>query len=230
MFGEASLDAAIGAEQALHNLVRGPKDSEADTCRVKTSDVDLLRRAGMSEDDIAHSIQVAQKALELAERTGAELDVALVGRGALLHDLGKAETRGFDHGIAGAAIGRKLGLAKEITTIMEKHVHAGLTSEEARELGLPEKGYALSTLEEKIVVYADKLIDIISASDRIVSTEREAEQRFAEILKAYPKLAKGEKALHRHLQNHKGIQRLINAHLTIEESSDDDKIRQDNSR
>lgn len=50
-------------------------------------DVPALREAGVSDDDIAHCQAVAEKALEVAGRTGAAVDMELVGRGALFHDL-----------------------------------------------------------------------------------------------------------------------------------------------
>ena len=54
-----------------------------------SSDIDLLRRAGLSEDDIAHSLKVAEKALEIARRTGTDLDLELVGRGATVSRSGQ---------------------------------------------------------------------------------------------------------------------------------------------
>lgn len=41
--------------------------------RVANADVELLRKAGVSEDDIKHCLAVAAKALEIAYRTGAVL-------------------------------------------------------------------------------------------------------------------------------------------------------------
>lgn len=129
--------------------------------RIKDSDIEMLRKAGVSEDDIKHCVRVAEKALEIAQRTGAKLNVELIGRCALFHDLGKAKTHAIEHGRIGAELGSQLGLPKEITDIMEKHIRGGLTEDEARELGLPVKDYTLKTLEEKIVIYADRLVDII---------------------------------------------------------------------
>ncbi len=84
-----------------------------------------------------------------------DLDLKLIGRGALFHDLGKAKTHEIEHGKIDAEMGKALGLPEEITAIMEKHIRGGLTEEEARELGLPVKDYTLKTLDEKIVIYAD---------------------------------------------------------------------------
>ena len=48
---------------------------------VQAADVDLLRKADVSEDDIANSVKIAEKALEIAVRTNKKLDMELVGRG-----------------------------------------------------------------------------------------------------------------------------------------------------
>lgn len=177
--------------------------------RVQDSDIVLLMRAGVSKEDIDHCRKVAGKALEIAERTGAALDIELVGRGALFHDLGKAKTHEMDHGRIGAEIGRSLGLPPEITDIMEKHIRGGLTAEEAEELGLPVRDYTLGRLEERIIIYADRLVDIIHDGIVEIAGEREAEERFEEILRTYPKYGKNEKTLARYLGYHVEIQTLI---------------------
>jgi len=176
---------------------------------IQNSDVEILRRAGVSEDDIKHSVKVAEKALEIAKRTKANIDMELVGRGALFHDLGKAKTHAMEHGKIGADMGKELRLPKAIIDIMEKHIRGGLTEEEAIELGLPIKDYTLKTLEERIVIYADRLVDIITDGIVEIKNELEAETRFEEILKQYPKYGKNEKTLIRYLGYHKEIQGLI---------------------
>jgi uncharacterized protein len=157
---------------------------------IQEADVDLLRKAGVSEYDIAHSIKVAEKALEIAYRTKKGLDFELVGRGALFHDLGKAKTHDIEHGKLGADMGKAMGLPEGIFGIMEKHIRGGLTDEEAIELNLPAKDYTLHTLEERIVIYADRLVDIITEDIVSINKEIEAEERFEEILRAIPKTEK----------------------------------------
>ncbi len=179
------------------------------TNRIQDEDIELLRKAGVSEDDIKHCIKVAEKALEIALRTGAKLDMELIGRGALFHDLGKAQTHAMEHGKIGAEMGKKLGLPQQITDIMEKHIRGGLTEAEAIELGLPIKDYTLRSLEERIVIYADRLVDIITDGIVKINSEVEAEDRFEEILKAYPKYGKNEITLNRYLGYHREIQGLI---------------------
>ncbi|TAN42927.1 MAG: HDIG domain-containing protein [Nitrospirae bacterium] len=177
--------------------------------KIQDRDIEILRSSGVSDDDIAHCKKVAEKALEIAKRTGANLDLELVGRGALFHDLGKAKTHAMEHGKIGAEMGVQLGLPQAITDIMEKHIRGGLTRSEAVELGLPVKDYTLNSLEERIVIYADRLVDIIIDGIVIISDELEAETNFETILKAIPKYGKNELTLQRYLGYHREIQGLI---------------------
>lgn len=177
---------------------------------VVPADIDILRKAGVSEPDIDHSLKVAHKALGIARRTHTDLDMELVGRGALFHDLGKSKTHDITHGKLGAEIGAGQGLPTAVTAIMEKHIRGGLTADEAAELDLPVKDYTLYQLEERIVIYADRLVDIIH--DGIVSliNEAEAESRFEEILQTIPKYGKNEATLQRYLGYHRELQALMN--------------------
>lgn len=177
---------------------------------IQDSDIRLLKMTAVSESDIKHCTKVAEKALEIAARTGAKLDMETIGRGALFHDLGKAITHDIEHGRIGALIGKKLGLPEKITDIMEKHIRGGLTEDEAKELGLPGKNYSLKTLEEKIVIYADRLVDIIMDGVVAIGSELDAETGFVEILKNHLRYGKNEKTLNRYLSYHKEIQGLIN--------------------
>lgn len=176
---------------------------------LQASDITLLREAGVSEEDIAHSIKVAEKALEIGARTDAKLDMEFVGRGALFHDLGKAKTHEIEHGKLGAQMGATLGLPEPITALMEKHIRGGMSAEEALEFGLPVKDYTLRTLEERIVIYADRLVDIITDGIISLGDERDAETRFEEILTTTPKYGKNDRTLERYLGYHREIQKLM---------------------
>ncbi|GAB4407640.1 MAG: hypothetical protein OHK0032_03010 [Thermodesulfovibrionales bacterium] len=176
--------------------------------RIDKSDIDVLRRAGVSEEDIRHCIKVAEKALEIADRIKIQLDKGFISRGALFHDLGKAKTHEIEHGMIGAELGRQMGLPEEITAVMERHIRGGLTEDEARELGLPVKDYRLKTLEERIIIYADRLVDIITDGIVRLNSEGEAEERFEEILKTYPKYGKNEKTTERYISYHREIRSL----------------------
>ncbi|MBF0567494.1 MAG: HDIG domain-containing protein [Nitrospirae bacterium] len=176
---------------------------------IRESDINLLRQTGVSEDDIDHCVKVAQKALEIAVRCAGGMDMELIARGALFHDLGKSETHDIEHGKIGAELGKALGLPTAITDIMEKHIRGGLTPDEARELGLPVKDYSLKTIEEKIVIYADRLVDIIYDGIVELSKDKEAEDKFVEILTKYPQYGKNEITLRRYIAYHDEIQGLM---------------------
>lgn len=105
-------------------------------------------------------------------------------------------------------MGKELGLPQQITAIMEKHIRGGLTEAEAVELGLPVKDYTLGRLQERIVIYADRVVDIITDCIVKIASEAEAEQKFIEILKIYPKYGKNEITLTRYLGYHEEIQGL----------------------
>lgn len=177
--------------------------------KIDNSDIEILRNAGVSEEDITHCRKVAEKALELAVRTKEDINMELVGRGALFHDLGKAKTHEMEHGKIGAEMGKNIGLPEAVTDIMEKHIRGGLTEPEARELNLPIKDYTLRKLEEKIVIYADRLVDIITDGIVLIKDEKEAEDNFEEILKTVPKYGKNEVTLNRYFGYHKEIQGLM---------------------
>ena len=53
---------------------------------------------------------------------------------------------------------KKNKLSVKIQRIIERHIGAGLTKEDAVLLGLPSKDYIPLSLEEKIVAHADNLI------------------------------------------------------------------------
>ncbi len=122
----------------------------------KEDAINLLRKAGCSPRVIDHCIAVAEFAGELAKRHNANYD--LVTTSALLHDIGRAKTHGVDHAVVGAEIARRLGLDENIVKIVERHIGAGISADEAWELGLPKKDYLPETLEEKIVAHADNLV------------------------------------------------------------------------
>jgi tRNA (cytidine56-2'-O)-methyltransferase len=116
----------------------------------------ILEEVGCDEDIITHSRTVAKVAVKIAEQSGADVD--LVRTAAMLHDVGRTQTHGPGHGFEGAEILRGLGFPENIILIVERHVGGGLDSEDATELGLPEKDMIPITLEEKIVCIADKLV------------------------------------------------------------------------
>jgi uncharacterized protein len=105
---------------------------------------------------------VSQLAVEMAEtckQRGYQVNVQLVEIGALLHDIGRARTHSVHHAVAGAEIAKQLGLPEQVIRIIKRHVGGGITQKEAGKLGWPKDTYTPETLEEKVVSYADKLIE-----------------------------------------------------------------------
>jgi uncharacterized protein (TIGR00295 family) len=119
--------------------------------------INYLKISGCSEEVIRHCIAVRDVAVKIAKK--AKADVNLVEAGALLHDIGRSKTHDIRHALEGVKIAKKLGLPDVIINIIRRHIGAGIDSDEAKELGLPEKDYIPETLEEKIVCHADSLID-----------------------------------------------------------------------
>jgi uncharacterized protein len=136
--------------------------------------VGILRRAGCSAPVIEHCQAVRRIALRLAreiERRGVKINVELVGDGAALHDIGRARTHGIAHGIEGGRLLREMGLER-LAPFAENHLGGGIPAEEAAELGLPPRDFVPVTLEEKVVAYADKLVE----GSRVIPFERSVEE------------------------------------------------------
>jgi len=120
-----------------------------------------LRKAGCGRDVVRHCVVVSSLAVRIASlfvKRGICVDVGLVEVGGLLHDVGRSSTHGIGHGVVGGEIVRELGLPEAVARVVERHVGAGLTAEEAAGFGLPCRDFVPVTLEEKIVCYADKLV------------------------------------------------------------------------
>lgn len=124
--------------------------------------IELLHKNNCPPQVISHCIAVADIAVEIAsklQRNGQSINIELVEVGALLHDIGRSKIHTIDHAIVGAQIANSVGLPETVIKIIKRHVGAGITLEEAKELGWPRDVYTPETLEEKVVSYADKLID-----------------------------------------------------------------------
>ena len=117
----------------------------------------MLERENTPENVIQHCIAVCRKAMKIAANFD-DADKDLIRKGALLHDIGRSRTHGITHAIEGVEIAKGYGYPVEVLNIIERHIGAGITAEEAVKLGLPEKSYVPETLEEKIVAHADNLI------------------------------------------------------------------------
>jgi len=153
----------------------------------------FLRKSGCAKDVAVHCKAVAKLAVRMAEKCKGQnmnVDVELVKIGALLHDIGRSKTHDVDHGILGGEIARSAGLQLDIVSIIERHIGGGVTPEEARRLGWPDRSYMPHTIEEKIVAYADKLVEgsevvpierTIQAFERKLGSQHPAISRLKEL-------------------------------------------------
>jgi uncharacterized protein len=124
--------------------------------------IELLHKSKCPQTVIDHCKVVADLAVEIASKfknRGFKINLQLVEAGAILHDIGRSKSHSVDHGLIGAKIIESDGLPEELAKTVRRHVGGGITSEEAARFGWPKDVYIPQTLEDKIVSYADKLVD-----------------------------------------------------------------------
>jgi len=120
------------------------------------------------------------------------IDYEVLRLGAILHDVGRFRAeRIVEHGIKSGEILREEGFPEGAARICETHVGVGITLEQVASLGLPEGNYLPETLEERIVCYADNLLNYLPKEDRHELVDRRAvvERFSAELGQAYGKRA-----------------------------------------
>lgn len=125
--------------------------------KIDKMELELLKKEHTPDNVIKHCQAVYRKAMKIAANFD-NVDEDLIRKGALLHDIGRSRTHGITHAIEGVEIAREYGYPQDVLNIIERHIGAGITTEEAAKLGLPEKSYIPETLEEKIVAHADNLV------------------------------------------------------------------------
>ena len=124
--------------------------------------IQFLKQSGCRQNVIRHVESVSDLAVEIAgaiRNRGYPVNVRLVEIGALLHDIGRSKTHSVHHAVAGAEIAESFGLPQQVVSIIKRHVGGGITAREAKKLGWPRDVYIPQTIEEKIVCYADKLVE-----------------------------------------------------------------------
>ncbi|MDX3645728.1 HD domain-containing protein [Streptomyces sp. MB09-02B] len=117
---------------------------------------------------LTHCEIVCGIAAQLAARSAHPLDADLVRVGALLHDIGvyrlydragRLDHRNYiRHGVLGYEILREEGFPEPLRRFCSCHTGVGLTRHDIREqkLAIPEADYLAETIEEQLVMYADK--------------------------------------------------------------------------
>lgn len=127
--------------------------------------LDILGHVSCSDAVVKHvkevhslGMEVLKEALGKDQSLKERMDVPLTEAGLLLHDIGRARTHSIKHVPEGVKLVRELGLDPRISDIVHNHVGAGLTAEEARDLGLLFEEHMPITIEEKFVCHMDSLI------------------------------------------------------------------------
>ncbi len=126
----------------------------------KEEAIEIMKNLGLTKNIINHELAVMRKARNLAHNiTKIKVDIELVKIGALMHDIGRCVLHSMAHGPVGGDIIRKLGFksSEKLARVVERHLLAGLTIEDARKFELPERNYIPETIEEKLVCFSDKL-------------------------------------------------------------------------
>ena len=152
--------------------------------------IKLLEEAGCASNVIEHCEEVASLAFEIANEVkakGQEINPELAYIGALLHDFGRCYSHEISHAAEGFKLAKAIGIESEVSEIIKRHIGAGISKEEAKNLGLPEDDYCPRSLEEKIVAHADNLV---RGTQRITIEERMALMRRNKISKKVIKRVK----------------------------------------
>jgi uncharacterized protein len=115
-----------------------------------------------------HCQIIAEIAADLLQKKPQSVDLKLVEAGCLLHDIGvyklyrpdgvKDRSAYISHGIIGDDILKNEGIDERICKIASHHTGVGLTKEDIIKSGLdiPHQDYVAETIEEELVMYADK--------------------------------------------------------------------------
>ena len=122
----------------------------------------LHKKYGSNDRIVSHCQACAKISKLLAEKAADEsdhVDLEAVVAGALLHDIGRTQIQTVAHGYVGAGILEKEGVDSVVVEIVRRHVGAGISAEEAAALKFPPGDYIPRTLEQKIVGFADKMLD-----------------------------------------------------------------------
>jgi len=122
----------------------------------------LHKKYRSNERIVAHCKTVAEVAMVISsefEGQGKKVDSKAVLAAALLHDIGRSRIQTVRHGFEGSEIVREEGVDQKVVEAVKRHVGAGISSPEAKALGLPDMDFIPRTLEERIVCFADKMVD-----------------------------------------------------------------------
>ncbi|MBA3723423.1 MAG: HD domain-containing protein [Candidatus Levybacteria bacterium] len=115
-----------------------------------------------------HCQIVQALAQQIIEHKKLTLNIPLVYAGALLHDIGTytfleqppeiGKATYYKHPMEGSRILKYEGMPEDICNVVEHHLGVGLSEDQIikRGLDLPIQDYSPTTIEERLVLYADK--------------------------------------------------------------------------
>lgn len=111
--------------------------------------IELLKKYNLSDSKIKHSLLVENISLyisKLLNKKNMNIDLTIVSRAALLHDIGKEiKKSGKDHATIGAKLCINENIDLKICEIIKYHILEGILKEK------------LVSNEQKIVFYSDKI-------------------------------------------------------------------------
>lgn len=141
--------------------------------------LELFRKYNIPKGIIRHSVIVNKVAVFLAKKlksVGEDVDITVVDRASLLHDIGRSASTAKKHGEMGFLILKSEGFEK-LGSIIRKHTLNNIITD------------TLSSWEEKIIYYADKRVEgdeIVSLNDRIEALKKRYTKHKSMIEKAKP--------------------------------------------
>lgn len=148
--------------------------SERPSVLPSLASIKALHRSYAASDEQFHLVYthcqiVRDIALQLAPASSEKLDLELVEKGSLLHDIGAYNTiNGTDeagrpldyilHGIEGEKVLKAEGYPVALAHIASHHTGTGLTKQQIidQRLPLPRQDFVAETPEEELIMYADK--------------------------------------------------------------------------
>ena len=161
---DSSGKTVLGGED-LGNESKEPNDQKWDPVPSPEEAFRLLREMGCSRPVEIHvkevyslGMQFVEESMKRGSRLSDKIDMDLLRAGLILHDIGRARTHSIRHITEGVKIARELGLDPAIQGMIRNHIGAGVTAEEAADLGLEKEDHIPTTWEEKIVCHADSLV------------------------------------------------------------------------
>ena len=184
----------------MENKTDNRRTREKDTL-VKKEMGELIKH-GCDDYIIQHDLlvmNISDKMIKELKRAGVDIDEKSILRGAILHDIGRSKEHSVRHGFIGGEILRKDGYDRKVIKIVENHVGGGIDKQDCAKLGLPERDFIPTSLEEKIVCLADKYVEdnqikplqeTISKFDKILGEGNKVNKRILKIKKEIELLAK----------------------------------------